>query len=112
DRIRDILRRLKPLSKHTHTIMKVGHLYIYPKQYEAEINSKRLTFTQKEFELLLYLATHKGIVLSREQLLKEVWKYDCAGDPRIVDVHISLLPEKSERTNRQRSYSRTSQGHG
>src|SRR5699024_12449039 len=107
DRIRDILRRLKPLSKHTHTIMKVGHLYIYPKQYEAEINSKRLTFTQKEFELLLYLATHKGIVLSREQLLKEVWKYDFAGDTRIVDVHISWLREKILTKKKLQTYIKT-----
>jgi two-component system alkaline phosphatase synthesis response regulator PhoP len=48
----------------------------------------------KEFDLLLALAEHRGIVLSREQLLNQVWGYDFYGETRTVDVHIAQLRKR------------------
>lgn len=110
-RIKAILRRTnKP--KEEARYVSIGNLTIYPEQYEAELNGEQLTFTRKEFELLFYLAKHKGKVLSRDQLLTAVWNYDFAGDTRIVDVHVSHLREKIEPDTKQPIYIKTVRGLG
>jgi two-component system OmpR family response regulator len=60
------------------------------------LNGKLLDLTPKEFDLLLFLATNKGLVFSREQLLEKVWGFDYPGDTRTVDVHMRYLREKIE----------------
>lgn len=111
-RIKAILRRTNMVKKDTYNLIQIGDLTIYPDKYEAKIEHRLLTFTLKEFELLLYLANHKGIVLSREQLLNEVWDYGFAGDTRIVDVHISRLREKIELNTKEPIYIKTIHGLG
>jgi two-component system alkaline phosphatase synthesis response regulator PhoP len=90
----------------------IGDLEILPEHYEAYFNRERLELTPKEFELLLYLAKHKGRVLTRDQLLSAVWNYDFAGDTRIVDVHISHLREKIEKNTKKPRYIKTIRGLG
>lgn len=110
-RIKAILRRTnKP--KEEAVYLSIGNLTIYPEQYEAMLEGESLTFTRKEFELLFYLAKHKGKVLSRDQLLTAVWNYDFAGDTRIVDVHVSHLREKIEPDTKQPIYIKTVRGLG
>ncbi|MBO8156454.1 MAG: response regulator transcription factor [Bacillaceae bacterium] len=114
-RIKAILRRTsKPSSDDNKEDIhiKIGELDIYPEQYEAYMQGDELEFTPKEFELLLYLARHKGKVLSRDQLLSAVWNYDFVGDTRIVDVHISHLREKIEPDTRKPVYIKTIRGLG
>ncbi|MBM7571947.1 response regulator transcription factor [Aquibacillus albus] len=112
-RIKAILRRtVKRESELDKPVIKIGEIIIYPEQYEAMINDETLTFTRKEFELLLYLAKHKGKVLSRDQLLSAVWNYDFVGDTRIVDVHISHLREKIEPETKHPVYIKTIRGLG
>ncbi|MDD4572055.1 MAG: response regulator transcription factor [Clostridia bacterium] len=55
------------------------------------IDGEKLNVTPKEFDLLLYLCRNKNIVLSRNQILAEVWGYDFFGDDRTVDTHIKML---------------------
>ncbi|MDR0854110.1 MAG: response regulator transcription factor [Clostridiales Family XIII bacterium] len=55
------------------------------------IDGEKVLMTPKEFDLLLYLATNKNIVFSREQLLNAVWGYDFFGEDRTVDTHIRML---------------------
>lgn len=62
--------------------------------YEAFLKDENLNLTLKEFELLQYLIENKGIVLSRDQLLKTLWGYGYDGDTRVVDVHIFKLRDK------------------
>ncbi|MEX2105125.1 MAG: helix-turn-helix domain-containing protein, partial [Bacilli bacterium] len=62
--------------------------------------------------LLLYMAQHKGRVMTRDQLLNAVWNYDYVGDSRIVDVHISHLRDKIESDTRQPVYIKTVRGMG
>ncbi len=55
-----------------------------------------MSLTKKEYELFLYLIENKNHVLSREQILNEIWNFDYDGDTRIVDVHIFKLRNKLE----------------
>jgi two-component system, OmpR family, alkaline phosphatase synthesis response regulator PhoP len=112
-RIKAILRR----SNKSDGFMdggeiKISGLSIFPDQYEASINGDSLSFTRKEFELLMYLAKNKGRVMSRDQLLSSVWNYDFVGDTRIVDVHISHLREKIEPDSKHPVFIKTIRGLG
>lgn len=111
-RIKAILRRVQPQPDQQYSLIKVGDLTIYPEKYEATLHGEALTFTRKEFELLIYLARNKGKVLSRDQLLSEIWNYDFVGDTRIVDVHISRLREKIEEDTKRPKYIKTIHGLG
>jgi len=114
-RIKAVLRRsegLKVSREDTVSEMKLGQLKVYPERYEAFLNDEQLDFTPKEFELLVYLMENKNRVLTRDQLLSAVWKYDFAGDTRIVDVHISHLREKIEENSRKPVFIKTIRGLG
>ncbi len=65
-------------------------------RHEVSLNDRTLPLKPKEYELLLYLAQHRGIVLTRDRLLEEVWGWDFSGGSRTVDVHIRWLREKLE----------------
>ena len=86
--------RLQPASELK--IMKIGDLEIDVGRHQASHAGSRLDLTPKEYDLLMFLATNKGLVFSREQLLDKVWGYDFAGDTRTVDVHVSWLRQKIE----------------
>lgn len=118
-RVKAILRRTKnfeesssTLDKAPEPIVELGQVKIYPERYEALLDEERLELTPKEFELLLYLASNEGKVLSRTQLLDAIWNYDFVGDSRIVDVHISNLREKIEEDTRHPLYIKTIRGFG
>ncbi|RAK21269.1 two-component system alkaline phosphatase synthesis response regulator PhoP [Anoxybacillus vitaminiphilus] len=116
-RVKAILRRTQfqnEREKKEEDVEKmiIGDLEILPEHYEAYFNRERLELTPKEFELLLYLAKHKGRVLTRDQLLSAVWNYDFVGDTRIVDVHISHLREKIEKNTKKPLYIKTIRGLG
>lgn len=112
-RVKAILRRSRKRDDtDIQSKVTVGDLTIYPQKYEAILGEEILHFTRKEFELLYYLAQHKGKVLSRDQLLSAVWNYDFAGDTRIVDVHVSHLREKIEPDTKRPIYIKTIRGLG
>lgn len=68
------------------TIDKIGMI--------VKVNEERIYLTPKEYDLLLYMASNKDIVLSREKILNNVWNYDYYGDGRTVDTHIKQLRSK------------------
>lgn len=111
-RVKAILRRARQPVPEEYTAIEIGDLTIYPEKYEATLKGQSLSFTRKEFELLAYLTKHKGMVLSRDQLLNEIWDYDFAGDTRIVDVHISRLRDKIEENSKNPLYIKTVHGLG
>ncbi|MBU8905152.1 response regulator transcription factor [Desertibacillus haloalkaliphilus] len=117
-RVRAILRRVghtqqAPVpEKPKTTTFTFGDVTIYPENFEVLLKNEPLELTPKEFELLLYLATYKGKVLTRDQLLNAVWNYEFVGDTRIVDVHISHLREKIEPNTRKPIYIKTIRGLG
>ena len=59
------------------------------------IDGKRVDMTPKEYDLFFYLVKNKGIALTREKLIKEVWGYEFYGDDRTLDTHIKLLRNKT-----------------
>lgn len=72
------------------------NIIIHPASYSVSKNGEKIDLTHREFELLYYLANHKGQVMTREHLLQTVWGYDYFGDVRTVDVTVRRLREKIE----------------
>lgn len=91
-RIKAVLKRTQPREEDdSPQIYTYKGLTVNPVSYEAYIDGRKLSLTPKEFELLLCFIKNKGAVLTREQLLNEVWGYDFYGDSRTVDTHIKML---------------------
>lgn len=112
-RVKAILRRSQFEDvEQSEQVIKIGDLEIYLERYDVYFKGEQLVLTPKEFELLLYLANHRGKVLSRDQLLNGVWDFQYDGDTRIVDVHISHLREKIETDTKKPIYIRTIRGFG
>jgi DNA-binding response OmpR family regulator len=74
--------------------VKVGDLQIDLAGYEAHLRDRKLELTHQEFELLKFLAQHRGKVWTREQLLSKVWGYRYFGGTRTVDIHVRRLRAK------------------
>ncbi len=75
-------------------ILAFTHVRIDPSARRAWVDDQLIELTAVEFDLLLALAQHQGMVLSREQLLEKAWGYDYFGDTRVVDVHIGHVRQK------------------
>ena len=73
-----------------------GNLVINETRREVILDDKPLQLKPKEYELLLFLAEHKGKMLSRQFILERVWGWDYFGDSRTVDVHVRWLRQKIE----------------
>jgi len=73
-----------------------GNLIVNQTRREVILNDEPLQIKPKEYELLLFLAEHKGQMLSREFILERVWGWDYIGDSRTVDVHVRWLRQKIE----------------
>lgn len=94
-----------------HTLS-VGDIEINVSRREAWVGGRKLTLTSKEFALLHYFTRHRGIVLSRDALLREVWGYDYPVGTRTVDVHVGWLRQKLERDPGNPRRILTVRGHG
>jgi two-component system alkaline phosphatase synthesis response regulator PhoP len=99
-RIKAALRRLQSSSRSAElpapgqALLAFAHVRIDPAARRAWVEDRLIDLTTAEFDLLLALAQHAGMVLSREQLLEKVWGYDYYGDTRVVDVHIGHIRQK------------------
>ena len=94
-RVKAILRRGRGITTGEPTLA-FRRLRIEPEARRAWKDGESLDLTPIEFDLLHALARHRGRVLSREQLIEQVWGYDYYGDERVVDVHIGRLRKKVE----------------
>jgi DNA-binding response OmpR family regulator len=100
-RVKALLRRVRQmqsnnLAEEKHQIFDFGNLRIDESRHEVSLAENPINLKPKEYDLLLYLAHHRGHILSREQILEEVWGWDYFGDSRTVDVHVRWLREKIE----------------
>ena len=94
-RVKSILRRSVPERREVQTKqIKHGDLEIDVGRREVLVSGKEVQLAPKEFDLLWELLDHKGLVLTRDQLLERVWGYTFAGDTRTVDVHVRQLRRK------------------
>ena len=90
-RVEAILRRAGAAGDDS---FEVGGIKIDKASHEVIIDGKPVELSVKEFELLLYFMTNKGIALSREKILNNVWNYDYFGDARTIDTHVKKLRAK------------------
>ena len=116
-RIRAVERRMDvsdnkiPESK-TPSSIEVGDLIAYPKDYRVTKNGEELTFTKKEFELLIYLMQRMNRIISRDELMNAIWQDDMYHLSRTVDIHISHLREKIEENPKKPTFIKTVRGFG
>ncbi len=95
-RIKAALRRLQNPTRNTGeaAVLNFAHLRIDIAARRVWVDKNLIELTSVEFDLLLALAQHQSMVLSREQLLEKIWGYDYFGDTRVVDVHIGHIRQK------------------
>src|SRR5690625_1627390 len=114
-RVKAILRRSQAemlAEKADGEVVTIGDLEIHLDKYDVYYKRELLVLTPKEFELLLYLANHKGKVLSRDPLLNGGWHFHYDGNTRTENVHVSQLREKIEEDSKRPDYIRTIRGFG
>lgn len=100
--IEELLARIRVALKHgssedtqnTGDIISAGKLSINTRNREVTFDGNSVQLTKTEFDMLAYMASHPDKVLSRDELLREVWGYSYAGDTNIVDVYVRYLRQK------------------
>jgi DNA-binding response OmpR family regulator len=98
-RVKAVLRRsLGDLPEVPRDRIESGGVVIDPRSRKVAVDERPVELTAREFDLLLFLASHEGEVFDREQLLHRVWQYEWHGDPSTVTVHIRRLRTKIERS--------------
>ncbi|MDQ6602153.1 MAG: response regulator transcription factor [Chloroflexota bacterium] len=121
-RVRAVLRRRDGLTDGAATDvdgviprtegMTFGDLVVSPQERRVLLHGNEVPLRPREFDLLTYLVRNRGIALSRQQLLDNVWGIDYYGDPRTVDVHMRQLREKIEAEPATPTRLVTVRGHG
>lgn len=112
-RVKNVLRRTRPHPVGERgQVVQTGTLLIDAGRHEARLGAVMLELTALEFELLFTLARHDGQVLSREQLLEQVWGYTYHGDLRVVDAAIKRLRRKLRQAAPEGSVIETVRGVG
>lgn len=91
-RVDAIIRRTYMVD--SSEILREGSIELDKAAHTVKINGEEIDLSFKEFELLLYFIDNKGIALSREKILNNVWNYDYFGDARTIDTHVKKLRKK------------------
>ena len=91
-RIEAILRRTNQLEKGGN--LSYGGIHVDKAAHQITIDGQEVELSYKEFELLIYFMENRGIALSREKILNNVWNYDYFGDARTIDTHVKKLRSK------------------
>ena len=105
-RVEAILRRSNALGDGE---IEIAGITIDQAAHEVRIDGKIIELSFKEFELLTYFVNNKGVALSRERILNNVWNYDYFGDARTIDTHVKKLRSK---LGEKGSYIKTICGNG
>ena len=90
-RVEAILRRANATVEES---LEVGGICMDKAAHSVKIDGNPIDLSVKEFELLEYFITNKGVALSREKILNNVWNYDYFGDARTIDTHVKKLRSK------------------
>lgn len=91
-RVDSLLRRTNKIDTGEKIV--AGSIEINKSAHQVTVNGENVELSFKEFELLLYFVENKGIALSREKILNNVWNYDYFGDARTIDTHVKKLRSK------------------
>ena len=98
--LRELVARIRAVSRRSATrldtddSLAVGLLRIDPRAHRATLAGVELELTRKEFDLLKLLAAEPGVVVSREQILRDVWHTTWYGSSKTIDVHVASLRRK------------------
>lgn len=98
-RVISLLRRTYLFSQPAHDrtrVIQIDTLKIDTESYTVTLSGELIDLTPREYQLLLQFVRHRNQVLSREQLIEQVWGYDYEGDDRVVDVTVKRLRKKLE----------------
>ncbi len=91
-RVGAVLRRSRTSEReHTHECVAMGGLTVDFTARRVTIDGAALDLSPKEYDLLFFMVRNRGIALTRDRLISEVWGYDFFGDDRTLDTHIKLL---------------------
>ena len=90
-RVEAVLRRTAGIDEE---IIEVGGIVLDKAAHQLKIDNVPIDLSFKEFELLTYFVMNKGVALSREKILNNVWNYDYFGDARTIDTHVKKLRSK------------------
>ena len=90
-RVKAVLARTLPRPEEDGSLYTFGDLSIDTGRHTVRVAGQEAQLTPKEFDLLVYLVSNRGIALSREKILQKVWNYDYYGEDRTVDTHIKML---------------------
>ncbi len=93
-RIKAVLRRANRSSSGSPDMLEVGSIRMDTRKHLVNVNGQNIDLTLKEFELLNKFMMNTEVVLTREQLLTDIWGYDFNGETRTVDVHVRTLRQK------------------
>lgn len=93
-KIAAVLRRSGQTQEEGHKTIEYQNLSLDLDNYTATVDGTAYELTQREFEVLKELLTHQGRIMTRQNLLDKLWRYDFYGDERVVDTHIKNLRKK------------------
>lgn len=93
-KIAAVLRRSGQTQEEGHKTISYQNLFLDLDNYTATVDGTAYELTQREFEVLRELLTHQGRIMTRQNLLDKLWRYDFYGDERVVDTHIKNLRKK------------------
>ncbi|MFX3623359.1 MAG: response regulator transcription factor [Ectobacillus sp.] len=93
-RAKTLLKRAEGSVGQEEHILSIAGIEVNKQSRTVTVEGNEIILTHKEFELLVYFMEHKGVVLSRQKLLDQLWGYDYFGDDRTVDTHVKKLRSK------------------
>ena len=112
-RVKSVLRRTNAdPSQNVGVNLRFNGMSINAITRVVTVHGDEVLLTAKEFDLLMYLASHRGHVFTRAQLMDQVWDYNYAADPSTITVHIRRLREKIENNPRRPRFIKTVHGVG
>ena len=111
-RVTTVLRRTGRATRPEPPIIEVGGLRVEVGDRQAYLNGTPLALTRKEFDLLAYVAARPGRVVSRRELLEEVWRQPSVGEDQTIDVHLYWLRRKLGENAAEPKYLHTVRGIG
>ncbi|MBN1891593.1 MAG: response regulator transcription factor [Clostridiales bacterium] len=93
-------------------VLRSGSVVLDDVRHRVFLNEKEIEMTNREYELLKFLMSHRGVAFSRDALLNSVWGYEYVGETRTVDVHIRQIRKKLEKDDAHPEYIETVRGRG
>jgi DNA-binding response OmpR family regulator len=93
-RVKNLFRRIDQSSQSKPQALTLLNTIIYPEQRKVLSGDSEISFTKKEFDLFLYMCSHKNRAFSRNQLIEEVWGFEYIGETRIIDDVIKRIRKK------------------